>query len=51
MYNQLTGGLVINADGPVTVIADGKTFIAPNGKLPAAPYSIRKASRWARTTA
>ena len=23
VYNQLTGGLVINADGPVTVIADG----------------------------
>lgn len=36
VYNQLTGGMVINADGPVTVIADGKTSIAPNGKLPAA---------------
>ncbi|NMN02709.1 G5 domain-containing protein [Bifidobacterium panos] len=36
IYNQLTGGLVINKDGPVTVIADGKTSEAPNGKLPAA---------------
>ncbi|WP_420838134.1 G5 domain-containing protein [Bifidobacterium felsineum] len=36
VYNQLTGGLVINQDGPVTVIADGKTSEAPNGKLPAA---------------
>lgn len=36
VYNQLTGGLVINQDGPVTVIADGKTSVAPNGKLPAA---------------
>ncbi|MEE1295810.1 MAG: G5 domain-containing protein [Bifidobacterium sp.] len=36
VYNQLTGGLVINEDGPVTVIADGKTSVAPNGKLPAA---------------
>lgn len=36
VYNQLTGGLVINQDGPVTVIADGKTSMAPNGKLPAA---------------
>lgn len=31
-----SGGLVINQDGPVTVIADGKTSVAPNGKLPAA---------------
>lgn len=36
VYNQLTGGLVINQSGPVTVIADGKTSVAPNGKLPAA---------------
>ncbi len=36
VYNQLTGGLVINKDGPVTVIADGKTSIAPNGRLTAA---------------
>ena len=36
VYNQLTGGLVINANGPVTVIADGKRSVAPNGKLPAA---------------
>ncbi|MBT1172595.1 G5 domain-containing protein [Bifidobacterium sp. MA2] len=36
IYNQLTGGLVINKEGPVTVIADGKTSVAPNGKLPAA---------------
>lgn len=36
VYSQLTGGLVINEDGPVTVIADGKRSIAPNGKLPAA---------------
>lgn len=36
VYNQLTGGLVINQSGPVTVIADGKSSAAPNGKLPAA---------------
>ncbi len=36
MYSQLTGGLVINESGPVTIIADGKTSVAPNGKLPAA---------------
>lgn len=36
IYNQLTGGLVINQSGPVTVIADGKSSVAPNGKLPAA---------------
>lgn len=36
VYNQLTGGLVINQEGPVTVIADGKSSVAPNGKLPAA---------------
>ncbi len=36
IYNQLTGGLIINKEGPVTVIADGKTSEAPNGKLPAA---------------
>lgn len=36
VYNQLTGGLVINEAGPVTVIADGTTSIAPNGKLTAA---------------
>ena len=36
VYDQLTGGLVINQSGPVTVIADGKSSVAPNGKLPAA---------------
>ncbi|BDR53874.1 lytic transglycosylase [Bombiscardovia nodaiensis] len=36
IYNQLTGGLAINHDGPVTVIADGKRSVAPDGKLPAA---------------
>lgn len=36
VYNQLTGGLVINQSGPVTVIADGKSSVAPNGKLSAA---------------
>lgn len=36
VYNQLTGGLVINESGPVTVIADGTSSEAPNGKLPAA---------------
>ena len=36
VYNQLTGGLIINQSGPVTVIADGKSSVAPNGKLPAA---------------
>lgn len=35
-YNKLTGGLIINQKGPVTVIADGKSSVAPNGKLPAA---------------
>lgn len=44
VYNQLTGGLVINQSGPVTVIADGKSSVAPNGKLPAAPSSIPRAS-------
>ncbi len=36
VYKQLTGGMVINRKGPVTVIADGKSSQAPNGKLPAA---------------
>ena len=36
VYNQLTGGFVINRAGPVTVIADGRTTVAPDGKLPAA---------------
>ena len=36
VYNKLTGGLIINQQGPVTVIADGKSSVAPNGKLPAA---------------
>lgn len=36
VYKQLTGGMVINRKGPVTVVADGKSSQAPNGKLPAA---------------
>ncbi|WP_300765785.1 G5 domain-containing protein [uncultured Bifidobacterium sp.] len=36
VYNQLTGGLVIKQDGPVTVIADGKSVTIQNGRLPAA---------------
>ena len=36
VYNKLTGGLIINQKGPVTVIADGKSSVAPNSKLPAA---------------
>ena len=36
VYNKLTGGLIINQNGPVTVIADGQSSEAPNGKLPAA---------------
>lgn len=36
VYNKLTGSLIINQKGPVTVIADGKSSVAPNGKLPAA---------------
>lgn len=36
VYQQLTGGMVINKKGPVTVIADGKSSQAPDGKLPAA---------------
>lgn len=35
VYNKLTGGLIINQNGPVTVIADGQSSEAPNGKLPA----------------
>ena len=36
VYNKLTGGLIINQNGPVTVIADRQSSEAPNGKLPAA---------------
>lgn len=36
VYNKLTGGLIINQNGPVTVISDGQSSEAPNGKLPAA---------------
>lgn len=36
VYNKLTGGLIINQNGPVTVIADGQSSEATNGKLPAA---------------
>ena len=36
VYNQLTGGVVVNAKGPVTVIADGRRSVAPDGRLPAA---------------
>lgn len=36
VYNQLTGGIVIRQDGPVTVIADGKKTTVKNGKASAA---------------
>lgn len=36
VYNKLTGGLIINQNGPVTVIADGQSSESSNGKLPAA---------------
>lgn len=36
VYNKLTGGLIINQNGPVTVIADGQSSESPNGKLPTA---------------
>lgn len=36
IYNKLTGGFVINSQGPVTVIADNKKHIAKDGKQPAA---------------
>ena len=35
IYDKLTGGLSINKNGPVTVIADGKKQVAPDGTLPA----------------
>ncbi|RBP97273.1 G5 domain-containing protein [Bifidobacterium aemilianum] len=43
VYDKLTGGFVINKDGPVTVIADGKTSVAADGKLPAASILDAKA--------
>lgn len=36
IYNKLTGGLIINAQGTVKVIADGHTSDAVDGKVPAA---------------
>jgi uncharacterized protein YabE (DUF348 family) len=36
VYNQLTGGLAINTDGPVIVKWDGKTSVAPDGRMTAA---------------
>ncbi len=44
VYNQLTGGLVINQDGPVTVIADGKTPWPPTANCPRPPFLTPKAS-------
>lgn len=35
-YNQITGGFVINSDGPVTVIADGRSKTFPDGAHTAA---------------
>ncbi|WP_201736586.1 G5 domain-containing protein, partial [Bifidobacterium xylocopae] len=43
VYDKLTGGFVINKDGPVTVIADGKTSVAADGQLPAASILDAKA--------
>ena len=45
VYNQLTGGLVINQSGPVTVIADCKSSVAPNGKLLAKGIVLNKEDR------
>lgn len=36
VYNQLTGGLSINTNGPVIVKWDGKTSVAPDGRMTAA---------------
>lgn len=36
VYQQLTGGVVIDKPGPVTVIWDGKESVAPDGRLPVA---------------
>lgn len=36
VYNQLTGGLVLDTAGPVTVVADGAESVAPDGRLPVA---------------
>ena len=44
VYNQLTGGLVINQSGPVTVIADGKSSVAPMASCRPPPSSIPRAS-------
>jgi uncharacterized protein YabE (DUF348 family) len=43
VYNELTGGLVIDQAGPVLVIWDGKQSIAPDGNIPVASILDSKA--------
>lgn len=51
VYNKLTGGLIINQKGPVTVVADGKARWRRTASCPLPPFLTPKASRWARRIA